>query len=416
MPTATHLDTTAARVLRELETMTIIDAHEHLPTEAERLKQPVDALTLFSHYCRGDLAAAGMAPDRINHVFSDAPLMERWAALKPFYERIANTAYVRAAQIAMEKFYGQRELRDDNVETITAAMRAANTPGLYKRILRDACHIETCLVNVDPFTEKDADGFLTPVCRLPWISWGGSFAQLLEAYGPMLPREIASVEDLQEAVRACIRGIRRHGGVACKMFVFPMGTPDPAAARSVFETARRDAEFAKTLPHANPLTDVLFDTAFDEMRTQGLVACVHTGYWGDFRKLNPSTVIDMADRHPDLAFDVYHVGYPYMREAILLGKTRGNVHLNLCWTYLISPHFAYEALVEILETVPAHKIIGFGGDYFVVEKVYGHLVLARDVIARALAAKIADGWLTYDGAIALAKKMLYENPKALYNL
>jgi len=113
---------------------------------------------------------------------------------------------------------------------------------------------------------------------------------------------------------------------------------------------------------------------------------------------------------------VFHVGYPYVREAIMLGKSRGNVYLNMCWTYLISPHFAYDALVEMLEMVPGHKITGFGGDYFVVEKTYGHLVLAREVIARALATKITDGWFTFEQAITMAKKMLYDNPKALYHL
>jgi len=413
---ANRLDETVARLLRDIETMPVINAHEHLPPEPERLKWPVDALTLFSHYCRGDLVASGLSHDRVNFIFSDAPLRDRWAAFKPAYEQFRHTAYARAAHLAMEKFYGHDELRDDNIESVTAAMRASNTPGLYKRVLRDACNIETCLVNVDPFTEKDADGLLTPVCRIPWLSWGGSFAQLIDAYSPMLSRELSCVEDVQEAIRLCMRGIKRHGGVGVKMFVFPVGAPDQAAARNVFDRARRDADYAKTLPHANPLTDVLFDTAFDEMRAQGLVAAVHTGYWGDYRKLNPSTVIDMADRHPGLSFDVYHLGYPYMREAILLGKTRGNVFLNLCWTYIISPKFAYEALVEMLESVPAHKIIGFGGDYFVVEKVYGHLVLARETIARALATKITDGWLTHDQALTLAKKMLYDNPKALYNL
>jgi predicted TIM-barrel fold metal-dependent hydrolase len=416
MSSVTHLDETAAALLGEIESMPVIDAHEHLPPEPDRLRQPVDALTLFSHYCRGDLVASGLSHEQVGYIFSDAPLAERWAAFRPAYGLIRNTAYARAAHLAMEKFYGHRELRGDNIDAITAAMRAANTPGLYKRVLRDACNIETCLVNVDPFTEKDADGLLTPVCRIPWLSWGGSFAQLLEAYTPMLSRELASVEDVQEAIRVCVRGMKRHGGVGVKMFVFPLGAPDMQAAKNVFDTARRDADYARRLPHANPLTDVLFETAFDEMQKQGLVAAVHTGYWGDFRKLNPSTVIDMADRHPGLMFDVYHLGYPYMREAILLGKTRGNVFLNMCWTYLISPHFAYEALLEMIESVPAHKIIGFGGDYFVVEKVYGHLVMAREVIARALSRKVADGWFTVDAAIGIAKAMLYDNPKALYTL
>jgi len=415
MPNATHLDDTAVRVLRELETMTIIDAHEHLPTEQERLNQPVDALTLFSHYCRGDLAASGMTGEQNNHVFSGAPLLERWAVFKPYYERIANTAYVRAAHIAMEKFYGQRELRDDNIESVTAAMRAANTPGLYRRTLRDLCNIETCLNIVNPLGPcrgPSDGGLLTPVY---WMACG-SPAAILEAYGKVLQRDIVCIEDLQEAARLHIRGMKQNGGVGCKFMVFAMGRPDLAAAKNLLSDVRRNPELAKNLPVENPITDILFDTVFDELRAQNLLAAVHTGYWGDYRKLNPEHVIDLADRYPDVVFDVFHVGYPYVREAILLGKTRGNVYMNMCWTHLISPHFAYEALVEMLEVVPGHKIIGFGGDYFVVEKVYGHLVMAREVIARALSAKIADGWFTYDRAIAMAKKMLYDNPKALYKL
>ena len=88
----------------------------------------------------------------------------------------------------------------------------------------------------------------------------------------------------------------------------------------------------------------------------------------------------------------------------------------MCWTYIISPHFAHEALTEMLEMVPQSKIIGFGGDYHVVEKVYGHLVIARQVIAKALAGKVYDGSLTYDGAVAIAHNMLYHTPKELYKL
>jgi len=66
--------------------------------------------------------------------------------------------------------------------------------------------------------------------------------------------------------------------------------------------------------------------------------------------------------------------------------------------------------------VPWSKIIGFGGDYDVVEKVYGHLILARQVIAKALASKVCDGSMTLDKAVSLAHHMLYQNPKNLYKL
>jgi predicted TIM-barrel fold metal-dependent hydrolase len=115
-------------------------------------------------------------------------------------------------------------------------------------------------------------------------------------------------------------------------------------------------------------------------------------------------------------FDVYHAGYPYVREAIMLGKAQPNVWLNLCWTYIISRKFAGDALEEMLETLPLNKVLGFGGDYRVVEKVYGHLVMARETIARVLAKKVEDRDMTEARALEAARMMLRENPKELYRL
>jgi predicted TIM-barrel fold metal-dependent hydrolase len=124
----------------------------------------------------------------------------------------------------------------------------------------------------------------------------------------------------------------------------------------------------------------------------------------------------MVDHYKDTCFDIYHVGYPYVREAIMLGKRRSNVWLNMCWTYIISEQFAYEALSEMLDMVPTNKIIGFGGDYIVVEKVFGHLTIARQTIARVLCARVRRGLLTMDRAFDLADKLLRRNPSSLYNL
>jgi hypothetical protein len=64
-----------------------------------------------------------------------------------------------------------------------------------------------------------------------------------------------------------------------------------------------------------------------------------------------------------------------------------------------------------------NKIIAFGADYGVpVEKVYGHLVMAREDIARVLARRIADGQMTDLQAIELAHKWFWDNPNELYGL
>jgi len=403
----TILNETAKAIHAEIEKFTIIDAHEHLPTEQARLKTDVDAITMFSHYCRGDLAAAGMKREKMDFVFSGAPLEQRWREFKPYYEMISNTTYVWAAHMSIERFYGETAVTDANVESLSKKIKAANVPGLYAKTLRDACNIETCLNQNGGYSDSD---LLTPVL---W-SWNTGSYKEVSAHSGMLGRDIKSVDDLLEAARLHVREIKDKGGAGYKFFVFPMSKPSMEDAKDAFNRIMADREL--TLPFENPLTDMYFDAVLGELEKQDLTACVHTGYWGDFRKLDPTHGIYMFDNYPNVNFDMYHVGYPYVREAILLGKTRGNVWMNMCWTYLLNTRFAFDALAEMLEAVPWSKIIGFGGDYSVVEKVYGHLVLARRVIAAALANRVTEGSMTFDAAVSIAHNMLYYTPKRLYKL
>ena len=50
------------------------------------------------------------------------------------------------------------------------------------------------------------------------------------------------------------------------------------------------------------------------------------------------------------------------------------------------------------------------------EGVYGHSVLARHVISRVLTEKVEGGYLTENEALTLARRLLHDNPKALFRL
>ena len=71
-----------SRLYDAMAAMPIIDAHEHVMWESERLKADVDALTLFHHYTRTDLRSAGMDQDWAWGKLHDPeiPLDERWKA------------------------------------------------------------------------------------------------------------------------------------------------------------------------------------------------------------------------------------------------------------------------------------------------------------------------------------------------
>jgi hypothetical protein len=74
-------------------------------------------------------------------------------------------------------------------------------------------------------------------------------------------------------------------------------------------------------------------------------------------------------------------------------------------------------LDERIDQVAADKIIAFGGDVRrPVEKVYGHLVLAKQVVATALGRRLEGGLCTADQALFLVRRWFLDNPRELYGL
>ncbi|HPD14202.1 MAG TPA: amidohydrolase family protein [Planctomycetota bacterium] len=406
------LSETAQALLRDMAEFEIIDCHEHLGPERNRVAAQVDVFTLFAHYTRGDLAVAGMSDAQYQSLFNrDIPLARRWAVFEPFWEQIRWGSYARAALLAAQRFYGADDINARTFEAISEAMQQANTPGLYDRVLRQACNIRTCLTQCGS-TDLGGTPLLTPVMPLAYEmeTW-----QALSR-PPFEPNAaVRSLDDTLDAVRRYVVRVKAEGAVGLKMMSNPYKDPKREEALSAFESLRSGA--VSRLPVPNPLRDYVVDQAISAAADNDLVVCVHTGYWGDFRLLDPLHMIPILQRHPRARFDIYHVGYPWVREALMLGKGFPNVWLNFCWTHIISQKFAMDALDEAIDLIPMNKLLAFGGDYGVpVEKVYGHLVMAREDVARVLARRIADGQMTAAQALALARQWFVENPKALYRL
>ena len=186
------------------------------------------------------------------------------------------------------------------------------------------------------------------------------------------------------------------------------------AAERAFQEARRDADPARPAP---ALRDYLFDKCLDVAAEAGVPVAVHAGYWGDFRKLDPGRLFSYALRRRDVHFDLFHLGMPMVHTASFIGKVLPNVSLNLTWCPVISQTLTARTLDELLDLVPLNKISAFGGDYRVaVHKVYGHLVMAREVVAAALAERVQAGDFDRAEALRIAKLWMHDNPARVYGL
>ena len=169
-----------------------------------------------------------------------------------------------------------------------------------------------------------------------------------------------------------------------------------------------------------PLQDYLVHRLIEIAGDLDLTVVFHTGLQGNgdnnLDNCRPERLWNLISRYRHVRFNLLHSGIPWMEEAGMMAKYFGNVTLDMGWAHAISPELCVRALKAWIDMVPRHKILGFGGDYMVVEKVYGHLEMARDNIARALADKVADGSLGEERAIVWARALLHDNVILAYDL
>ncbi|MEM2960704.1 MAG: amidohydrolase family protein [Candidatus Bathyarchaeia archaeon] len=430
---------TAKYLFEVFHDMKLIDAHEHLPPEKIRTGRKVDALTLFSNYVRWDLASAGMPQESINSLQdTDIPVKQRWKRFAPYLERVRHGSFARASFIAAKEFYGYDDINETNCVALSEKMMTENTPGIYDRILRKKCKIEAALTQSsywgrwwsDNRLDFD-DGILVPLAE-PHL---GGFGEIrtkkdVNELAEKLGETVKTLDDYLALTKRGLEKWKLAGAVGLKMSSLPYDASDRTQAESLFDKLMHNPN--EHLPEMNPLRSYLMEFILDQAAELEVVVAIHAGIWvpPTYSSHDPRHMIPIIIRHPQTRFDLYHLGFPYVNETIMIAKNFPNVWLNLCWCHILSPSMTCSAMSKLIDAIPVNKVIAFGGDYGIgpmgpvggkkmgppVEKVYGHLLIARENIAKVFAARIDSGILTLDQAISIAEKWFYQNPKDLYNL
>lgn len=411
-------------LIQYMDTLEVVDTHEHLPNEADRLKQHVDFSTIFSHYCQGDLTAAGM--DTGPFYSPDTEIQEKWRIFEPYYAEIKNGSYARAARLSMERFYGLGDLTCvDDAAAVTELIQAANKPGLYRIVLKDACRLRTSMnfggMNVD-------SEFFQPVEFVTHLTEVSSVAEL-ERVGAQIGVFPSTLSDYVTAIGTFLTARKDQGLKALKFhsaymrdLEFRSITTDDAERvfDRIFEESQGWRPGVLGYNECRPLQDYLTHRIVQFAGEIGLPVVFHTGLQAGNRNrpdnCRPERLWNLIDRYRRTTFILLHSGIPWTDEAGMLAKYFPNVYLDMTWTHIISPEQAESALRTWVDLVPRSRILGFGGDYCVVEKVYGHLQMAKQNIARALMAKIEAGGMSEDDARGWSKAILHDNACAVYGL
>ena len=415
----------AAELARAFAAIPCINDHSHVIPEAERLERDLDALAYFAHpYPAADLQSAGMSAADLGFVTTpEAPLAERWARFEPYWRLVRLTGFSQCLREGWRAIFGIGDLTRETVGPLSEAIRAARRPGHYYEVLHDRANIAVSLVQMEDLVEVDRSLF-RPMPRLNRFSMprGRNGVEAIERDYAVTLRTLA---DLVDAIRRTCVAWKAAGAPTVKLSqsyhrrMDFRERPEAEAAR-VFRSILEGTYAGLESDDGRLLEDFLVHACCRAATDAGLAIQFHVGpRAGTYGSLEGATLAPMAalfQAHRDARFDISHAGFPYLREAAVLAKTCANVFLNMSWIHIYSPEACVQALREWLRMVPANKILGFGDDLYWVDTIYGHLLMARQNVAAALASLIADGVLGESQALDTARLLLLENPAALYGL
>ena len=384
------LSPVAGRLVEAFREMDVIDSHEHMPPETERLKRTVNWQTLLS----------------------------------------LTSGNSRPAHIAAAELYGVHKVAESELNLLSGRIAAANTPGIYRRVLRDRGRIRTILTqpyrpkgidwefdywNLDEY-DSDLFRMVMGVHTCAAIRTAQRVEQLAGEFGD----SVSNLDDYLSVVEKQMKKWQSKGAVAIKMRAFPYPKPDRAQAEDLFHKVMRnqaDHLLREDAPAEvqNPLFNFIQDHMFAVARDMGLVFQVHTGL--DQQERHPKHMVPILRRHPRTRFDLHHMWLPDVKETMNIGRQYDNAFINLAWCHRCSPTATCTLMDLLLDHVPLHKTIAFGGDYrWEVETVYGELVMAREHLAAVLARRIEQREMTQAKAIAIAGQWFYDNAVEIYGL
>ena len=413
-------------ILDYINSLEIIDTHEHLtPFEAQREQNDVISEYL-THYFSVDLVTSGLSLKQLAQVRgNELSVMEKWNCIEKYWERSSSTGYGQALTITARDIYGIDEINRGSIEELNKRYLATFGQQHYHKILKEKSKIKVAILDRFGERECDKDYFMIANFIRPMV-YPFNYDEIID-----LEKETnISINTLDDYLHACEKQIdsflKTSKILKCSL----------AYHRSL-DFARTEKHLAEKGFHKiinrkqNDNTSDRFECDIDFSnyifryiislaQERGMVMQIHTGiqegHGSILSNSHPGLLNQIFMDFPDMKFDLFHIGYPYQNELGVMSKMFQNVCIDMCWAHIVSPVASRRILSEWLEFLPYNKINGFGGDYCFIDGVYGHQAIARSNIAEVLSEKVEQGLFSVSKACEIGKAILYDNPAELFGI
>ena len=284
------------RVFSKVWSTPLIDTHEHLCDEQDRLPPGSanmgadDWTVVLSGYLSSDLLTAGM-PGDVHKKFYSKGLspVEKWKLLEPFWLAVKNTGYGQAVRISLRQLYGVEDLSASTVEKVQAGYENMRQPGFYRRILCDLGNIESCQVNAYPFRESKM-----PTLLMQDLSIVGMFAGPdLSKFGKPTGIAVAELSDWHKVIDWWFNKYGRYAvAVKCTNAYNRDIDYEQTPAEKVAEVFKKKVNGHPIGPDdQKALEDHLFWYAVQKATENNLPVKLHTGYYTEQNRMPLSRLI-----------------------------------------------------------------------------------------------------------------------------
>ena len=420
-----------SNLVAAIDEIPLVNTHEHIIPEEERVGSHIDFFTLAGHYALNDVISAGLSGDDLKLVRDeDASTQQRWQTFEPYWKNARFTGYGQALRIAIRDLYGVEDISRDTLGPINDRIRTKNKPGLYEDVLIRRSNIAYSVL----------DDYWNPAPVRPdpkFFVYARKFDRFV---APQSAADVRKLEELTAVSITNLRGLKRamersfeqsleagmvnvKSTLAYNREIHYAETPEAEAAKDV-QHLLKDGRYVPEgfrnhvgRPYRR-MEDHMFHHLIRLAEEHKIPVRIHTGLHagnGNFiENSKPTHLTNLFFLYPKVKFDLFHISYPYQGELSVLAKIFPNVHVDFCWAHIISGSLARRALHEMLETVPVNKIFGYGGDYRYPELSYAHAKMARRNIAWVMAEKVEEGFCTETEAAEIARMILHDNPDRMF--
>jgi hypothetical protein len=353
----------------------------------------------------------------------------------PFIE---NTATYWCANTILRDLYGlEGDLSEDNWRPVNQRIAETSGDDYWPRtILTGRLGIQRCFCCVNEFDDTRAEQFRRKPFFSPHLegfSFGPNYLESLISFikhdDDSPPESLGSALDrfarrVNESLR---QGIRSFGSAIDEDLAIV--SAEDAEADMIYGDFISGREISVEQKHI--LISKFLYRFLDVIREKGVAQWYlgaawkfggrkgKYGYGESYVYVNHNLVpnlLKVFKDFPDVNFNLMYCSESLSQQLTIVARMLSNVSLLGFWWHNLFPSYVEKLISERIEALPANKWILTATDAYTCEWCYGKLSLVKGCLARVLARKVEEGYLTLDKAASLARRVLYDNPREIYHI